>query len=376
MLVRRNSFWDSIPLSENDPRVQESARMKLQEKLKERNEVKCGDWYLVRIPRIEGRIFINRKSEYSSDVEYLYERWYDKEKKQTRNRKVKIGIIIKEYPKAMVPNEQYYEYFDRETGELKAVAEEHKTEAEEENKPAETAPINQEQTEQEEAETADHTGLTVSEAVLPDQQESTEMDADSEEAATEDEQDTRDSAIEEALRGVHEEAERIRQARAKERDRQNLAKEMLQLIVDSDKVSSLALDKDDELKGLDEGREDLSELEREIERTKWLKERFQILSQIVREIQTSIRTQAKKYPDVMISTYKAQKINKLLAEVQEREKRMGMADLLELIPEPQEVEKNGKTIMVGMTYSDVEILLDHYTEVMSYTSFDQKLYTN
>ena len=135
MLVRRNSFWDSIPLSENDPGIQESARMKLQEKLKERNEVKCGDWYLVRIPRIEGRIFINRKSEYSSDVEYLYERWYDKEKKQTRNRKVKIGIIIKEYPKAMVPNEQYYEYFDRETGELKAVAEEQKTEAEEENKP-------------------------------------------------------------------------------------------------------------------------------------------------------------------------------------------------------------------------------------------------
>ena len=140
-------------------------------------------------------------------------------------------------------------------------------------------------------------------------------------------------------------------------------------------MTNASSDKDDELRGSDEGQEDLSELEREIERTKWLKERFQILSQIVREIQTSIRTQAQKYPDVMISTYKAQKINKLLAEVQEREKRMGMADLLELIPEPQEVERDGKTVTVGMTYSDAEILLDHYTEVMSYTSFDQKLYT-
>ena len=41
-------------------------------------------------------------------------------------------------------------------------------------------------------------------------------------------------------------------------------------------------------------------------------------------------------------------------------------DLLELIQEPEEVEQDGQKYLTGMTYSDVEVLLDHYVTILSY----------
>ena len=53
--------------------------------LEKSNKVKLGDGYLVRIPKIQGRI--NRiKRDDRTYVEYIYERGYDPETKQSRNK--------------------------------------------------------------------------------------------------------------------------------------------------------------------------------------------------------------------------------------------------------------------------------------------------
>ena len=88
------------------------------EGLRKNNRVKLGDGYLVRIPEIKGRI--NRiKRDKSVYVEYVYERKYDPETKQTRNKKAIIGVIVEGYPGAMLPNDNYGKYFDAVTGALK-----------------------------------------------------------------------------------------------------------------------------------------------------------------------------------------------------------------------------------------------------------------
>ena len=86
--------------------------------LEKSNKVKLGDGYLVRIPKIQGRI--NRiKRDDRTYVEYIYERGYDPETKQSRNKKVLIGTILSEYPNALLPNDNYTEFFDIDTGRPK-----------------------------------------------------------------------------------------------------------------------------------------------------------------------------------------------------------------------------------------------------------------
>ena len=73
---------------------------------------------VVRIPVIPGRI---RKIPHSGEegafsVEYKSSQWYDQETGQTRNEKHIIGTILPEYPMAMLPNNNYYRFFDAATG--------------------------------------------------------------------------------------------------------------------------------------------------------------------------------------------------------------------------------------------------------------------
>ncbi len=89
------------------------------DELKIHNEVKVGEAYVVRIPKIQGKILVNDKDRNATYVDYIYESWYDKEKKQMRNRKVCIGQVVYAFPGAMLPKENYYRYFDRVTGEEK-----------------------------------------------------------------------------------------------------------------------------------------------------------------------------------------------------------------------------------------------------------------
>ena len=71
----------------------------------------------VRIPRIPGRISL-RKDGY---VELILEKYYDKEARQSRNRKVIIGIDNGVLPGLMVTNDNYFNYFDARGNLVEAV---------------------------------------------------------------------------------------------------------------------------------------------------------------------------------------------------------------------------------------------------------------
>ena len=86
--------------------------------LEEQNEVKLGDAFLVRIPQIEGKISMRTVGPHQTYVDYIYVSWYDQERKQMRNIKKVIGQVIESIPGAMLPNENYYRFFDRRTGNL------------------------------------------------------------------------------------------------------------------------------------------------------------------------------------------------------------------------------------------------------------------
>ncbi len=84
------------------------------------------------------------------------------------------------------------------------------------------------------------------------------------------------------------------------------------------------------------------------------------------ELQRRIKEEFKKHPETLISTYKAQKINAVLIELRLLAHGSGFEDFLELIKEPEEVEQDGVKYLTGMTYSDAEVLLSHYTVVLNY----------
>lgn len=67
-----------------------------------------GNDTLIPIPRMEGRI-TKRKDGY---IELILERHYDREARQTRNRKTIIGQDFGILPGMMIPNDNYYELFD------------------------------------------------------------------------------------------------------------------------------------------------------------------------------------------------------------------------------------------------------------------------
>ena len=72
----------------------------------------------------------------------------------------------------------------------------------------------------------------------------------------------------------------------------------------------------------------------------------------------SIEVQTKKHPDAIVSPYKVRKLNQLQSEIMDLYKDTEYAQYLELIEEPERDEQ-GK-ILSGMTYSDVDILMNAY----------------
>lgn len=86
------------------------------------NEIQCGCETLAKIPRMKGLISYKNKEtgdgKVTRYVELITERRYDPEKKQSRNKRVSIGIDISHiYPGMMIINENYHKYFSK-SGEL------------------------------------------------------------------------------------------------------------------------------------------------------------------------------------------------------------------------------------------------------------------
>ena len=103
-----------------------------------------------------------------------------------------------------------------------------------------------------------------------------------------------------------------------------------------------------------------------------LRERIAILSDILTKIHESIKTQAKRRPDDIISEFKAKKINSILAEIKEKYAGTGYDDLLELIEVPREIRKDEEIYVIGPSYSDVEVILDHYASILHFIKVKKK----
>ena len=340
------------------------------ETLQKQNKVKLGDGYLVRIPRLPGKIRLVPRDNGGSYVEYIYEHWYDKEEKQSRNKKAIIGITIEPYKNAMLPNDNYTDFFDMETGKLlkEEAAEEPKEEAEKENEQQDKKQNNQQK--------------------------------DKEQEAEEDKEAIYDRTLQEILKTAKEFREQNEKKKLRDDEnklRQELynegeenpdndseaaflyLKKIFEEYTEDENMKTTQENHPDEAQGAEQGKaqdreqdkkqENQSDdytLEQNYDIVQQFRERTAILVHILRAIQASIQTQAKKHPDVIINQFKAEKINVILSEIKDKYTGTGYEDLLELIEEPGEEEKDGRIIRTGPTYSDVDVLLAHYVTILKF----------
>ena len=120
---------------------------------------------------------------------------------------------------------------------------------------------------------------------------------------------------------------------------------------------------------MDDSKDDIHYLYNQVSREK---ERTAILMRILESVTKTISNQAKKHPDHIINNYKARKINEILIELRIKYQGSGYEDLLELIREPEEVEKDGQKFIDGMTYSDAEVLLSHYATIIEHIRLENR----
>ena len=94
------------------------------------------------------------------------------------------------------------------------------------------------------------------------------------------------------------------------------------------------------------------------------RERYMILKNNIQYAMATIQQQARKFPNMLVSSYIARKINMTLREVRESYRDTGYLEMLDLIEEPHETETDGNTDVVGMSYSEAEVLIQSYLSVM------------
>ena len=368
--------------------------------LEKSNKVKLGDGYLVRIPKIQGRI--NRiKRDDRTYVEYIYERGYDPETKQSRNKKVLIGTILSEYPNALLPNDNYTEFFDIDTGRPKKRLDDIGNG----EKPTtdEDTPDGMKSEAERPSDTRDRkTKKAKSGKDITEEPSSRVMKPWSPEDMTEEEKRHSRELTRRAGQEIYESIVKRRTQAQEEAEKEEIRKRNLELYGEEHPdVEPLSLEewhkiliddiegdygepgeeeenKDTGNENQNEDRKDENDMEQDsnsfneeelrknYEAVNAFRERVAILADILKKIHESIKTQAKKRPDDVISPFKAQKINSILSELKEKYAGTGYDDLLEMIDEPQEVEKDGRTILVGPTYSDVEVILDHYASILHF----------
>ena len=119
----KNNWYNSIPRSNLPGGYNPFADPDFDaEKMKE-NEFRSNGQLIAKIPKIEHRIFRRTdpegKDSQNTYIVFLADRYYDREKKQTRNQKVILGVDLGSIlPGMMVANEENYrQYFD-EKGNL------------------------------------------------------------------------------------------------------------------------------------------------------------------------------------------------------------------------------------------------------------------
>ena len=79
------------------------------------------------------------------------------------------------------------------------------------------------------------------------------------------------------------------------------------------------------------------------------------------QIYYEFQYQSRRQPNTVLNAYKVRKLNKILEPLKEMMKEEPGAEWLEVIPEPVEEEvEGGGTVIRGMTYSDVMMVLTQF----------------
>ena len=110
------------------------------------------------------------------------------------------------------------------------------------------------------------------------------------------------------------------------------------------------------------GQEDMDEKEKqELSQVEYERDQAYMIRDFFEQLYYEFQFQSRRQPNTMLNGYKVRKMNEILAPLKEMMKDEPAAAWLELIPEPvkEEVEGGG-TVMRGMTYSDVMMVLTQY----------------
>lgn len=405
MLEPMNDWVRSIPRYDPQRAWREEAA-DLAKALEQQNSFPRMDGMIVvRTPRIEGRIRLidaNARGDVSY-VEYIAERWYDSEKKQSRNKKVIIGYIQNDYPTIMYPNDNYDQYFDINTGEPKATGEENAPDETAGANPAgetakadatggETATVNtpeEKKTEMkkkpestkpekpaiqtEKADTARDEKTPVKENMKNGKPEKPDTEAATVHAAPEKKTETKENTDApktentapetSTAKAPGEERAAIRETRGERTGQQG--PKMIRETADHRREGINEMDHPAEQNRSNEGPEQKDAGQQGQKMVPLTRERYELLRSQLRYTLKSIDQMAKKHPNMLVGTYKARKINKTLSEIRTIYLGTEYEDMLDLIDEPHRVEVDGETNIEGMSYTDVQIMLNYYIAVFS-----------
>ena len=289
------------------------------------NEIRQGNGApnIVRIPRIPGRI-CERSDGY---IELIISRSYDKEKGQSRNKKVIIGSDCSQIlPGMMTANDHYYEYFNSH-GRLV------NDPMKDERKPPEQA----DPTEQEQPQQPLQSGQQPQQAQQT-QPAPTNRAAQQAQTAPKD-NDAEQKRMEGILTQLNEDI------KAKQRD----------LAILNDKINRAR----NELEQLEEKIEDQKE-ELAFAPIEAQKEHIRLLSYMLDHFMETIKVQANRKPNAPMTLKQVQTINGVLAELKEFFTGSEAEDYLRLAEEPDEA-----TNTPGITNGEMALLLGIYHHTAS-----------
>lgn len=321
---KRQTWYDGIPRSENPWDHFSADRL-------EANEIRNGDQILAKIPKIPG--MISRRTKKDGDyittyIELILSHTYDKDKKQSRNRRVIIGTDISHiFPGMMVINSKYHDYFDTKGNLLAKSREDNLKDKDPQNK---------------------------------NQEDNTPQDITS--------KDNNPKGERQAEKA--EPAEQPKE-RPEEQTQQQLQTNQQSPIQPNRQTEPQEEENEDDWDEDEEDSEEDKELARMLQESQRKRDRVEHLNSLLIEYKTTIDEQAKRRPDKPLTLYQIRRINELLAEVKDLLSEYDTGAFLQLAEEPVEdntnstnkkdnTNKTNNTNTQPITYADMAILLSNY----------------
>lgn len=87
---------------------------------------------------------------------------------------------------------------------------------------------------------------------------------------------------------------------------------------------------------------------------------YVMLRRLFDDIYYSVEELAGKYPNEVMAPYKVKQINEVLEKIRGNVQDEGIRPYLRLIEEPEETGEDGKSVLKGLTYSDILLMLKWY----------------